>query len=35
MYVYKTLSIITIGKPDAAAAVDRFLMMDIRILETC
>jgi len=25
----------TIGKPKAAAAVDRLLMMDIRMPETC
>jgi len=25
----------TIGKPEAAAAVDRLLMMDMRMPETC
>jgi hypothetical protein len=36
LYVYKTLFLIKIGKPQAAAAaVDRLLMMGIRILETC
>jgi hypothetical protein len=31
--VYKTLSLKTIGKPEAAAAVDRLLMMGIRMPE--
>jgi len=31
----KTLSLMTIGKPVAAAAVDRLLMMGIRMPETC
>jgi hypothetical protein len=31
----KTLSLMTIGKPVAAAAVDRLLMMDKRMPETC
>jgi len=33
--VYKTLSLMTIGIPEAAAAVGRLLMMGIRMPETC
>jgi hypothetical protein len=29
LQVYKTLSVMTIGKPEAVAAVDRLLMMGI------
>jgi hypothetical protein len=36
MYVYKTLSLMTINKPEAAAAaVDGLLMMGKRMPETC
>jgi hypothetical protein len=35
LYVYKTLSLMTIGKPEAAVAVDRLLMMDKRMPEPC
>jgi len=35
MYVYKTLSLMAIGKPEAAVAVDRLQMMGKRMPETC
>jgi hypothetical protein len=34
-YVYKTVSLMTIGKPEAATAVYKLLMMGKRMPETC
>jgi hypothetical protein len=33
--VYKTVSLMTIGKPEAATAVYKLLMMGMRMPETC
>ena len=33
--MYKTVSFMTIGKLEAATAVDKLLMMGVRVPETC